>query len=52
MQNDMLEWIVEKALERNCTNEEIVARLLLVNFGTIHSTANVSDSDHNECWSL
>ncbi|TBU42576.1 cytochrome P450 [Dichomitus squalens] len=38
--NDMLEWILEQAIPRRCTDEAIVQRILLVNFAAIHTSSN------------
>lgn len=42
-QGDMLQWILEQAIPRNDTDEQIAARILLVNFAAIHTTSSVRD---------
>ena len=40
-QDDMLQSILEEAIARHHTDEEIAARTLLMNFGALHTTSNV-----------
>ena len=38
----MLQWILEETIPRRSTIEEIVGRLMIVNFAAIHTSSNVS----------
>ncbi|KAI0741311.1 cytochrome P450 [Daedaleopsis nitida] len=37
--NDMLQWTLEQAIQRNDSDEDVVSRVLLTNFASIHSTS-------------
>ena len=39
--NDMIQWVIDEGLSRNNTDEEMVQRVLLVNFAAIHTSSNV-----------
>ncbi|KAJ8475002.1 hypothetical protein ONZ51_g6824 [Trametes cubensis] len=38
--NDMIQWIMDEGLSRNNTDQEMVQRVLLVNFAAIHTSSN------------
>ncbi|KAH9895701.1 cytochrome P450 [Cubamyces lactineus] len=38
--NDMIQWVMDEGLSRNNTDEEMVQRVLLVNFAAIHTSSN------------
>lgn len=45
-QNDLLQWIMDIARERDFSDEAIARRIMLVCFAAIHTSSNVSSC----CW--
>lgn len=43
-QNDLLQWIMDIARERDFSDEAIARRIMLVCFAAIHTSSNVSSS--------
>ena len=41
-QNDLLQWVLDEAVPRHSTDAQIAERVLVVNFGAIHTTSSVS----------
>ena len=39
--NDMLQWVMDEAAQRTGTDEEVVTRIVLINFASIHTVASV-----------
>lgn len=40
-QDDLLQWLLEKGIQRGSTDANVLERLLLVNFAAIHTTTYV-----------
>ena len=41
IQNDLLQWALEEAIERGDTLDSVIRVILVVNFAAIHTSSNV-----------
>ena len=45
VKNDMLQWVMDEAAQRTGTDEEVVTRIMLINFASVHTVALVRRCD-------